>query len=452
MAGRSIMSSWFLAGQRLWHWLLALPVVFFTPLGSHSLAAQASVAEVVVANAAQLAQWLPRITAMTLVARSTEAGARLPDLPEHSSLLEDPAVRAQLLASLASNLEVGDAFGLGNTQAELLLHLDGRRVVRGRLQIDATKVRFGAAEFAFCSVLPDAVATALRVQWQQLATVIFPARRKVQVSSLRELIAAIASDRAIELTGGPFELSSSDGDSALPANPAITFHVFEGLPYLEIHGVHNLHVRSLGDRCRVLGKSPADVIAFVNCSAVCLEGLILGHVEGLAGSCSAPVVNLNQCQGLLLRDCELFGCGTMGVVAATSRDLRMERCEVHSCSAGIAQFINCDDVKFRATSFRDCRMVGFGFSFTDCSRVSFRDCEVRRMEALWNGDISLFEVRMDEAVQFAGGVIRGNSCRRVVNSKLLLVRNAVDEGENGAEIRLPSEGSVQESPGGQGKG
>jgi hypothetical protein len=55
-------------------------------------------------------------------------------------------------------------------------------------------------------------------------------------------------------------------------------------------------------------------------------------------------------------------------------------------------------------------------------------------------------------VQFAGGVIRGNSCRRVVNSKLLLVRYAVDEGENGAEIRLPREGSVQESPGGQGKG
>jgi hypothetical protein len=155
---------------------------------------------------------------------------------------------------------------------------------------------------------------------------------------------------------------------------------------------------------------------------------------------------------MLLRDCELFGCGAMGVAAEGVQAIELDRCEVHTCSVGIAEFRECTDVQLRATMFRDCAMLIPGFQFADCARITFSDCCVTGMAAGGNGDISLFEIRMDEAVQFLGGSIRGNLCRRVVNSKLLLVRDGVDEGENQLDQHGHRIMNVQPSPAVPGKG
>ncbi|MBL8736897.1 MAG: hypothetical protein JNL12_10760, partial [Planctomycetes bacterium] len=54
----------------------------------------------------------------------------------------------------------------------------------------------------------------------------------------------------------------------------------------------------------------------------------------------------------------------------------------------------------------------------------------------------LFVVTMDEAVTFQRGQIRGNRTRRVVNSKLLLVRDGTDEGDNGPEVVVERRGGA----------
>ena len=433
-------------------WLLLLLVWLGALPSWASLVAQATVAEVAVTDAAALAAMLPKVTAWTLVARSTETGTRLPNLPEHAALLADRQAQVQLAKWLAGANATGLAFGLGEADAELLLHLDGRRMVRGRIHFAADAARFGMADFALTEPLPQAIAQSLRQQWQRLARAEVTPRRKVQVSTTRELIAAIGSDRAIELMGGPFVLASRDAEGDFPANPAVTFHDLAGEPYLEIHGVRNLHLRSLGDRCQILGRSPAEVIWLRDCSGISCEGLVIGHVEGVSNICQGPVLHVERVQRMLLRDCDLFGCGAMGIAAENLQGIELDRCEVHTCSVAIADFRDCTDVQMRATTFRDCALLIPGFQFVDCARVAFYDCHVKAMAANGNGDSSLFEVRMDEAVQFLGGSIRGNRCRRIVNSKLLLVRDGVDEGDNGLDRNGHRILDVQPSPAVPGKG
>jgi hypothetical protein len=67
---------------------------------------------------------------------------------------------------------------------------------------------------------------------------------------------------------------------------------------------------------------------------------------------------------------------------------------------------------------------------------------VRRLDALVDGGKEgqlLFQITMDEAVQFVRGAIRGNRTNRVANSKLLLVREGTDERDNGPDVEVKRE-------------
>jgi hypothetical protein len=83
-----------------------------------------------------------------------------------------------------------------------------------------------------------------------------------------------------------------------------------------------------------------------------------------------------------------------------------------------------------------------GFVFDRCEGVHFADCTVRRLDALVDGGKEgqlLFQITMDEAVQFVRGAIRGNRTNRVANSKLLLVREGTDERDNGPDVEVKRE-------------
>lgn len=415
----------------------ALFGVFALKQADAAVLAQDPATEIAVADAAQLAALLPQVTLLAMIARSNEKGVRLPDLPEHAGVVVDTALRRDLLAALGSTAVTGKAFALGDAQAELQLHT-GAGYARCRLRFAGETVTFGTAAFALPEALPPAVGKGLRAEWQRLASATPAPRRKVQVATVRELIAAIGSDVAIELVGGPFELSPSDEQGDLPDNPAAVWRDDGGNSHLELHGVRNLHLRAVGGRVRLLGTSPGDVLGLAECQNVWCEGLILGHKQGLTPACSAPVVTLANCRDVVFRCCELFGCGTEGVVADGLDGFALERCEVHTCLYGIARFEHAKNLRFDGTVFRDCGINANGLVFHDCEGVAFRDCSVSGMDDKggggWTSEAPLFDIQMDEAVQFIRGSIRGNRCKRLATSKLLLARDGTDEGDNGPDV------------------
>lgn len=393
--------------------------------------------ELDVADAKHLAAHLARTTTVALTALQGPDGARLPNEPEFSAVVHDAALLPALRAALSADAATKEAFAVRETQAELrLAGEDG--FVRLRLSITEDVVRIGTAKFAMA--VTGELATKLRNEWQTIARQKPPARQRMQVHTTRQLLAALGSDRTIELVGGPFVLDPEDAEGPLPVTPAFEFAERDPVPYVVVKGLRNLHLRAVGGPVRVLSRSPAEVIQFAGCKDVLLEGLVLGHTKEVEYHCVAPVLSLQQCNGFALRDCELFGCGTEGVVAEQVDGFRMERGEIHTCRHGIAYFTKCKGVLLVGALFRDSGAAYCAFQFLDCEGATFVDCVVRGLDGGMGAKVAdddwLFSVTGDEAVHFVRGAIRGNRTNRVANSKLLLVREGTDERDNGPDVEL----------------
>jgi len=399
--------------------------------------------EIEVTDVENLAAHLRRAITVGMRALQAADGARLPNEPEHEALVSDVAWLRALQNTVVVNAAASRPFPAEAARAELLVAAE-EGFVRLRLAITDEAVRLGAARFSLAAPLPAELATKIRAEWQRLATRKPRMRQRMQVHTQRQLIAAIGSDRTIELVGGPFVLTGSDDEGELPANPAVEFRDPSPVPFLVLKGVRNLRLCAVGGPVRVLGRSPVDVLRCEKCTDVSFEGLVLGHDTGVEHHCVAPVLTLQDCQNVVVRDCELFGCGTKGIVAERVEGFRMERGEIHTCRDGVAQFAKSRGIVLHGVVVRDsgCRYSAFGF--LDCEQVVFTDCVVRGLDAGRGGaeadDDALFYVTGDEAVRFVRGAIRGNRTNRIANSKLLLVREGTDERDNGPAVQVPRSG------------
>ena len=112
----------------------------------------------------------------------------------------------------------------------------------------------------------------------------------------------------------------------------------------------------------------ADVIAFRGCDNVTVSGLTLGHTDG-SSECSGAVLNFENCMGIAVDRCRLYGCGTMGINASYARDLKVTDTEIYDCSISGAVLYGV-----RGAAFRDCRVHDVPspmLCFYDCSEVTW---------------------------------------------------------------------------------
>ena len=71
---------------------------------------------------------------------------------------------------------------------------------------------------------------------------------------------------------------------------------------------------------------------------------------------------------MLITDCGLFGCGTLGVVAYSSKNMQIVNNEIYECSVGGVEFTGCDAVNVDGNIFRD--LGGPIFRIFDCGTIT----------------------------------------------------------------------------------
>ncbi|MDO4790639.1 MAG: right-handed parallel beta-helix repeat-containing protein [Porphyromonas sp.] len=121
---------------------------------------------------------------------------------------------------------------------------------------------------------------------------------------------------------------------------------------LVLNGIQNITIEAEGEsRARIL-VSPryANVLSFKNCVNVKLVNLEIGHTE--EGYCEGGVLNLIDCDNIEVKNCELFGCGTIGVLAKNSKNFRCISSVICHCSYGIISLLPGN----RNFLFKDCHM------------------------------------------------------------------------------------------------
>lgn len=158
--------------------------------------------------------------------------------------------------------------------------------------------------------------------------------------------------------------------------------IYDG-PQLSLINMKDLTIRGESGAKIVVEPRYAFVFNLVGCENVVIENLTIGHTEG--GYCEGGVIGVERSSDVYIRQCDLYGCGTYGLVAERSRMIRMSDSNIHDCTYGIMELQASRDVTFTRCDFfrnREFDLVGC----IGCNNVTFSDCRFYANDS----DASLF--------------------------------------------------------------
>ena len=200
-------------------------------------------------------------------------------------------------------------------------------------------------------------------------------QKTVTVKTADEFLAAISPDTEIVVDAPLIDWSKATGYGTVGGEYYRWEDPFDG-PQLVISGVSNLTIRGAGEdhTANVLSAVPryAYVVMFENCANIHVKGLTAGHTEE-PGYCLGGVLGFRNSQDLLVEDCGLYGCGTVGVMGESSKNMQIVNCDIYECSVAGAEFTNCEDVNVDGCTIRDIGTPdypGTDFRVYGCGRIT----------------------------------------------------------------------------------
>lgn len=202
-----------------------------------------------------------------------------------------------------------------------------------------------------------------------------------RVSSREEFLDAVGSDRTITLDSGKIVLVEipppCDYECApfpcAHVNPHVSYNTESDGVTVVVSDIENLTILGSGNLNSSLLTEPrySFVIEFVNCSNIRIENLIAGHTDG--GYCENGVFGFLDCVDVVISNCDLFGCGTVGIELKNTSRFRFENSVIRDCTYGIMELIESEDIFFENSVFRD-NGEFFGIAMRYCSDVQFSNC------------------------------------------------------------------------------
>ena len=180
------------------------------------------------------------------------------------------------------------------------------------------------------------------------------------VRTVDEFIAAIGSDRVIQLPDGVFNLTAAASYGGDTGNASVRWKLIHEQAYeLVIHDVENLYIAGHGKGMTEIVTEPryANVLSFENCAGVNLISFTAGHTV-LPGYCTGGVLNFSGCDSMVVTGCDLYGCGTLGIYAINCRGVAATATVIRACSVGAVHAVGCYDVRFVGGQVKDCGLKG----------------------------------------------------------------------------------------------
>ena len=229
-----------------------------------------------------------------------------------------------------------------------------------------------------------------------------PEPRSVTVSTVDELLSAIAPNTTITLKEGVYDLSlASDYGVAHEEGFYSWVNSFDG-PELVISRLSGLSLVGEGEVTISATPRYADVLTFSGCTDICLAGLTLGHTEE-PGQCVGGVVDLTAVDSAIISQCKLFGCGVIGVRSQDSTGIQVVESEIYDCSYSAAQIYTSFNVVFNNCKIYDNETYSSLFYFSTSENCAVINCEI-------SGNTSpvLLDVSYSPGIYFAGNIVENN--------------------------------------------
>ena len=203
----------------------------------------------------------------------------------------------------------------------------------------------------------------------------------VAVSTVDEMLAAIAPNTTILLREGDYDLSTAADYGQEETRGYYSWVLVPGGCTLCVQNVDGLQLLGQGEVSLLARPRYAEVLSFNGCADLRLEGLTLGHTQE-PGICAAGVLSCTDCENVNVESCRLFGCGSVGLTAANCRSLILQSCRIDGCSSGAAEAYGSRDLRFVDCELcdngqgREC--AGYELITADrCRDLALVNCEIR---------------------------------------------------------------------------
>jgi len=237
--------------------------------------------------------------------------------------------------------------------------------------------------------------------------------RTIIVSNVQEFVAALGSDRIIELQPGKYNLServdnSFEGEDDSPDGVSWSY----GDGSIRLTGFSNLTIR--GAKGGKNGKLPglvideryAYVLTFVDCSDIVIDGISAGHSEG--GYCTGGVFAFENSSGITINEAAMYGSGTEGLTLTNVSYVKVANSRIYECTYSIMTVANSKNIAFENCTFdnnREFDLVNVG----NTRNMSFADCKFKDNEGG-----KLFSVENNATVSVSNSVFSGNIANELI--------------------------------------
>ncbi len=239
-------------------------------------------------------------------------------------------------------------------------------------------------------------------------------RPVTEVTTVDELLAAIAPDTVIELTGQRYMLTEASDYGTGSGSGYYRWDTGDGAE-LVIENVTGLTIRAANrDTCIVTEPRWVNVLHFIGCEDITLEGFTAGHTDG--AYCSGGVLCFENTKGVTVDGCSLYGCGTEGVTTYSCEDVAVTGSEIWNCSQGAAFIYDSKNVSFDNCDFHGITAEFGMFRTIDSDKFVLLNSTIRDS----SGDV-FFNSSRSSGVYIGGCEVSGNKFRDMFASELIPV-------------------------------
>ena len=239
-------------------------------------------------------------------------------------------------------------------------------------------------------------------------------RPVTEVTTVDELLAAIAPDTVIELTGQRYMLTEASDYGTGSGSGYYRWDTGDGAE-LVIENVTGLTIRAANrDTCIVTEPRWVNVLHFIDCEDITLEGFTAGHTDG--AYCSGGVLCFENTKGVTVDGCSLYGCGTEGVTTYSCEDVAVTGSEIWNCSQGAAFIYDSKNVSFDNCDFHGITAEFGMFRTIDSDKFALLNSTIRDS----SGDV-FFNSSRSSGVYIGGCEVSGNKFRDMFASELIPV-------------------------------
>ncbi len=225
--------------------------------------------------------------------------------------------------------------------------------------------------------------------------------KEVTVSNVTELFDALGPNKHIKMKPGTYDISDLNPKSK---NANIYWEsVYDGNELI-LNGINNLTLEGLGDKPVELVVEPryANVLTFKNSTKISVKNIKAGHTIE-KGECVGGVFNFDSSKDIDISKNILYGCGTYGIIANNSENLKLADSTIEECTYGAMTIYNCKNFAFTNSIIRKCE----NFSLIDISsstNITYDKCEISD-----NTSSDVLAVNLSDGIKFTNSKFKNNS-------------------------------------------